>query len=131
MIECTFPREIGASGSIFEFVHAFFESHGLPRDRTFDVDLILEELFTNMVRHSTDGRHDIPIGLDLGGSVLMIVLRDQDVEPFNVAVAPAIDVARPARDRSPGGLGLHLVHKIADGISHQHAKRVNHYPMRA
>jgi len=125
MIECSFPRQVVALGSIFEFARAFFESHGLPGDQTFDVDLILEELFTNMVRHSSEGRHDISIGLDLDGANLTIVLRDRGVEPFDVAAAPEIDVDRPARDRRPGGLGLHLVHKIADGISYQYADRTS------
>ncbi len=125
MIERSFPRHVDALGSIFEFVHEFFASHGLPADQTFDVDLILEELFTNMVRHSLDGRYDIPIALDLLGRELTIVMRDRDVEPFNVSAAPRVDVNRPASERTPGGLGLHLVHKLADGLSYEYASRTS------
>ncbi len=125
MFERSFPRSVGALGNVFEFVRAFFESQGLPTDQTFDVDLILEELFTNMVRHSRDGRHDIEVKLHWDGYKLTLVLRDFDVEPFDVAVAPTIDLGRPLEERAPGGLGLHLVHTLADDLSYEYVDRTS------
>jgi serine/threonine-protein kinase RsbW len=125
MIERSFPRRVDALGSIFEFVRDFFASQGLPTEQTFDVDLILEELFTNMVRHSRDGRHDIDVKLDWDGSNLTLVLRDFDVSPFDVSEAPRVDLSRPPQERTPGGLGLHLVHMLSDGVSYEYADRTS------
>ena len=125
MFERSFPRSVGALGSLFECVQAFFKSEGLPTGGTFAVDLILEELFTNMVRHSREGRHDIEVKFHWDGSKLTLVLRDVDVEPFDVAVAPTIDLGRPLEERAPGGLGLHFVHMLADDISYEYADRTS------
>ena len=41
------------------------------------------------------------------------MLRDFDVEPFDPTRAPQVDVGRPLGERPTGGLGLHLVRRIA------------------
>lgn len=125
MIERTFSRNVDALGDIFEFVRAFFVSHGLPDEQTFDVDLILEELFTNMVRHTRRGGSAISIQLGLEGSTLTLVLRDFDVEPFDVTLAPKTDLGRPLHERNPGGLGLHLVHRLADRLQYDYRGRTS------
>ena len=86
MDERRFPRRIDALGSIFEFVRAFFASRGLPEDPAIEVDIILEELFTNMVRHARGGGSDVAIGIGLRGADLTLVLRDFEVERFDVAL---------------------------------------------
>jgi serine/threonine-protein kinase RsbW len=120
MTERRFPRQVGALGSIFEFVRDFFVSHTLPIGQVHDVDLILEELFTNMVRHSRGGRPEIEIALDWDGSQMTLVLRDFGVEPFDVSVPPRVDLDLPLADRPIGGLGLYLVHALSNGIHYDY-----------
>ena len=42
-----------------------------------------------------------------------MTLTDYDVEPFDVTAAPDADVDLPIEQRSPGGLGLHLIRRLA------------------
>ena len=68
-----------------------------------------------MVKHHPHGAPEIEIeiGLTRLGPDLVVVLRDFDVEPFDPTRAPQVDVGRPPGERPTGGLGPHLVRRIA------------------
>jgi anti-sigma regulatory factor (Ser/Thr protein kinase) len=55
--------------------------------------------------------------------VLTVRLTDFDVEPFDVTRAPAVDIDKPLAERQIGGLGLHLVRKMADTLRYEFADR--------
>ncbi len=122
-MERRFPRELRSLEAIHEFVADFLAANRLAPSHAFDVDLILEELFTNLVRHNTDGAHDIAVALDRDGHDLTIRLQDFEVEAYDVTRAPEFDVNQPMSHRRAGGMGLHLVRQIADTIRYQYANR--------
>lgn len=125
MVERQFPRRIDALGGIFEFVRDVFSSHGLPDDQTFEIDLIVEELFTNMIRHARNGHHPIAIGMGWDGASFTVIIRDFDVDRFDITAKPQTDLKLPLRERTPGGLGLHLVQKLSDGLQYEYADRTS------
>ena len=125
MVERRFARRVDALGSIFEFVRDFFRSNGLPGEQTFEIDLILEELFTNMIRHAVGGHEAIAIAMGWDGTDLTLVLHDFDVEPFDVTAPPKTDLNLPLHERRPGGLGLHLVQQLSDGLRYDYADRTS------
>jgi anti-sigma regulatory factor (Ser/Thr protein kinase) len=57
----TFGRSFDSLEDIFAFTSEFFGRHGLDRDLLPTVDLIVEELFTNMVKYSPGGAPSIRI----------------------------------------------------------------------
>lgn len=120
MVEKRFPRAIDSLSSLAHFVADFFAEHGLPADETFHVDLVLEELFTNMVRHARGGRDEIAVGLDHAPSLVTLRIRDFDVEPWELSQAPEPDLRLPIEDRRPGGLGLFLVRQYTKNLAYEH-----------
>jgi len=104
-------------------VAEFLESSGLPAPAAFELDLVIEELFTNMVKYAPHGAPEIEIGLTRLGPDVVIVLRDFDVEPFDPTRAPRADVGRPLGERPAGGLGLHLVRRIARDLRYDYRDR--------
>lgn len=125
MPEQRFGRSFGSLEAIFAFVDGFLASEGLAADQAFEIQLVIEELFTNMVKYSRDGRQDIAIGLERDGSRLVISLRDFDVEPFDVTRAPQADVNRPLTERHAGGLGLYLVRQMAEDFRYEYRDRTS------
>lgn len=121
----TFPRDIARLDDIFRFLAASLEAQGIAPDPdlTFWVNLIVEELFTNLVKYGTDGVHDIEIGIASEDDRLVIHVTDFDIEGFDVTQAPEVDTAQPLSERKIGGLGLHLVREIADNVSYEYANR--------
>ncbi|OGF14552.1 MAG: hypothetical protein A2W00_06155 [Candidatus Eisenbacteria bacterium RBG_16_71_46] len=118
-----FPRNFNSLKVISEFVAAFLAARGIDPAHAFEADLVIEELFTNMVKYAGGGAHDIEIGLEGDRDVLTITLRDFDVDAFDVTRVRPVDTCTPAGERQPGGLGIHLVRQIADSLEYEYKDR--------
>jgi len=114
---------VGAIGRIHEWTASFLAAHGFDPDGAFEIDLLVEELFTNMVKHNRGGSQDIEVGLSANASVITISVRDFDVESFDVTRAPEIDPDMPMSERRRGGLGIHLVRRMADSVHYDYVDR--------
>lgn len=121
----SFPRHISALPRIFEFLGRSLEPLGVERRERLEVELIIEELFTNLVKYNKGGKHDIPITLERRDRKLWIVLTDTDVDEFDVTRVPAVDTDEPLAHRKPGGLGLHLVRKMTESVSYEYERRTS------
>ena len=118
-----FPRDIGALDAIFGFVREYLASQGLDGDGAFEADLILEELFTNLVRHNR-GREAIEIGLDRSDGDLLLTLRDFDVEPFD-PTRFAKESESETTDLTPGGRGIVLVLRMTKEFRYDYRNRTS------
>lgn len=121
-----FARTIDSLDSIFAFIAEFLREHRLDSGHAFDLDLIAEELFTNMVKYG-GGEAEVELRLAREGDIVTLVFRDFDGRPYDVTAARALpprpDTARLA-DESFGGRGLHLVQRLADGLEYHHDGQV-------
>jgi anti-sigma regulatory factor (Ser/Thr protein kinase) len=52
-----------------------------------------------------------------------LVLRDFDPRPYDVTRPRDVSVQAPLHERRAGGLGLHLVQRMADGLEYRHDGR--------
>jgi anti-sigma regulatory factor (Ser/Thr protein kinase) len=115
-----FPRRIDALRELFAFTAETIACENSDGALLPTVDLVLEELFTNIVKY---GRGATPVVVEIaaieGG--VEVTLTDFDAEPFDVTRAPPVDITLPAESRRPGGLGLHLIRKLVDSIEYRHS----------
>jgi len=123
MVARTFPRSFGALEAIYAFIREFVAGCGIDPEIAYDLDVIAEELFTNMVKYGRGGRREIEIALEWNVPILAIRLRDFDVERFDPMQTPPVDPSRPIAERRAGGLGIHLVRQIADRIHYDYQGR--------
>lgn len=84
-----------------------------------DLKLALEEIITNIISYGyTDDReHDIRVRLKVQPQEVTVEVEDEG-EAFNPLEAPVPDVTRPLEERSAGGLGIHLVRTLMDGLGY-------------
>jgi anti-sigma regulatory factor (Ser/Thr protein kinase) len=104
-----------------EGVRSFGSAHGLSSDMLFAVDLALDELVTNVIRHGfpDGGAHVIRLRLDLADDELRMALEDDGIA-FNPLVdAKAPDLTSSIDDRPVGGLGVHLARSLMDEITYE------------
>jgi anti-sigma regulatory factor (Ser/Thr protein kinase) len=121
--ERRFPRAIASLDAIFATIADFLREHGLDGGCAFDLDLIAEELFTNMVKYGGTGG-DVGFALAKEGDVVTMVFRDIGGPPYDVTLPrPLPGADTPLAERRPGGLGLHLVQRIADRLDYRHDGR--------
>jgi serine/threonine-protein kinase RsbW len=123
MVARTFPRSFGALEAIYAFIREFLTGCHIDPDVAYDLDVIAEELFTNMVKYGRGSRREIEIALDWTSPYVAIRLRDFDVEPFDPTLSPPVDTSVPITSRRAGGLGIHLVRQIADRIHYDYEGR--------
>jgi serine/threonine-protein kinase RsbW len=115
-----FRREIDALEDIFRFLEDFVGGAAIDDGAAFTINLVVEELFTNMVRHNAGGGGEIEISIERVEDTLRLVLVDFDAEPFDPASVPPPPVAAGIGERRPGGLGLYLVHTMVDDVKYEY-----------
>jgi serine/threonine-protein kinase RsbW len=115
-----FRREVDALREIFVFLAKFVDGHEIDDKVAFCINLVVEELFTNMVRHNEGGGESIALSIEQRDDHVFLELIDRDVEPFDPDTAEVPPVEAGIKDRRPGGLGIYLVKKMVDELNYDY-----------
>lgn len=118
----TFPRTYDSIKDIFEFTADAFARLRIDPVLLRTIDLVVEELFTNIVKYSTMSDAEVRIDVARVEGGVEVTLTDYDVEPFDVTKAPDVDIGLPIEQRKPGGLGLHLIRRLVDSVEYAYSR---------
>ena len=121
----TYKRDLGQIARIVEDTGRFFAEQNIDDALRMKVDLSLEELFVNMVTYNTETDRDIQLEMQSIEGGVEVSLTDFDVERFDPTIVRQVDVDAPLSKRTPGGLGLYLVLKMADSIHYEYHDRTS------
>jgi anti-sigma regulatory factor (Ser/Thr protein kinase) len=116
----TFERSLEALDDLFAFADEALVGVGASRVEPHEVKLVLEELFTNCVRHNKAGRQGVHIELTSSEHELRIVVTDHGVERFDITQVAPVDPDAPLQSRREGGMGIHLVRKFCDDLRYDY-----------
>lgn len=119
--EVILPNRVEQLESIAATLERLGDEWGLKPKTVMEMNLVLEELFTNIVFYAFDDdrEHVIRIGFELAGDELRITLED-DGKPFNLLERQMGDVlSQPVEERPIGGLGIHFVREIMDRVEYR------------
>jgi len=105
---------------LFAFISDFAREHGLAEGAAFALNVAIEELFVNMVRHNPESGGDITVDLSTDGRAVTARITDCDAEPFDPTSVGPFDPATPIEKRQPGGLGIHLARSLTDDMTHEY-----------
>lgn len=119
----SYSRNFDQIAVIVEDTSRFFSEHAIDPSLRMKVDLAVEELFVNMVTYNTESKQDILLEMRPVAGGIEVSLTDHDVERFDPTLPSEVDIDAPLSDRTPGGLGLYLVLKMADSINYQYRDR--------
>ena len=96
-----------------------------PSDLVFKIDLVLDELATNIVKYG--GKvSEIEISLSSEVEAVTIEITDdgRPFDPLNDVAEPDLD--SPLNERRAGGLGVHLVRSMMDELHYRREQGKNH-----
>jgi serine/threonine-protein kinase RsbW len=109
------PARLARMRDLRAFLEAFCAASGVASDPCLRLNLVLEELFTNTVRHGHGGDCDAPVWVSLARQADQVRITYEDMgPPFNPYAslqAPSADGSLEARKL--GGLGVLLTQEMA------------------
>jgi serine/threonine-protein kinase RsbW len=110
------------------FLNETAEGFGLDKRALYRVNLICDELVTNIISYGygegQEGSRRIEIGLALNGDVLDILISDDGIA-FNPLNRPEPDVEAGLEERKIGGLGIHFAKSLTESRSYVHIEGRN------
>jgi anti-sigma regulatory factor (Ser/Thr protein kinase) len=101
-----------------------FAAHGLSKAVTWPVEVALDEVLANVVRHGLEGREggsvEIELTIDTGVEppLCRVVVADDGPE-FDPLSAAEPDTTLGVEDRPIGGLGIALVRRLMDEVAYE------------
>lgn len=122
-MERHFSRSMDELPVIFSFLEEAIATLSLDAGTGFALNMVVEELYTNMVKYNGNGADDILIGVERTDGALVIDLTDFDSEPFDPELHPEVDTKAGLHERTPGGLGIHIVTRMMDEVSYEYKNR--------
>jgi anti-sigma regulatory factor (Ser/Thr protein kinase) len=119
-LQVELSNDFDALGRLSSTVRGFLERGSVPSASIYTVELILEELVTNIIRHAyvDDAAHEISVRLALEPRTVVIRVED-DGREFDPREAPPANVGGDLDSRQPGGLGVHLVREFAESLDYR------------
>lgn len=121
-MENNFTRSISALDKVFDFVEEFARQFEISDHIVNTLDLVIEEIFTNMVKYNAGRKEDIILRLEMENSKIIVSLIDFEDTPFDIMASSVYDLNQPAKDRPVGKLGLYLVKTVMDKVDYHHDK---------
>ncbi len=88
----------------------------------FKLELVIEEIFVNIVTYSN--ATSLTISVDINEYIELIFI-DNGIK-FNPLIAPDPDISSEIDEREPGGLGIFLVKELMDDIIYEYKDDKNY-----
>jgi anti-sigma regulatory factor (Ser/Thr protein kinase) len=101
---------------IVEFVDDACEQATISPARRFDLQLAVEEAFTNVIEHAYDGKGgEVTVCFEVDGPDVQITVTDHG-RPFDPDQVAAPNISQPLEERPIGGLGIYLMQQLMDEV---------------
>ncbi len=113
--------DLGSLGSAIEFARCGAVAAGLPEDCWGHLDLVVEEIFVNVVRYAysagTRGVVELTYSIPKPG-LLNVEIADQGAE-YNPLTLREPNLPDSLNERSVGGLGVFLVRQLTESLDYR------------
>ena len=96
---------------VTEALDEFWQGPGLDIDLQSDLNIAVEEILTNVIRHGAAGDEPIYLEATINDDEIAIEIQDSGV-PFNPLDHPLPDPNAPLDQRRAGGLGIFMVRNL-------------------
>ncbi|MCP5053370.1 MAG: SpoIIE family protein phosphatase, partial [bacterium] len=119
-LELTVPNRLAENSKVKQHFNTFSEHYGIPEQVRLKMNVVLDELLTNIISyaHPDDKLHDIEIKVELSENRLKLSMVDDGI-PFNPFSVETPNTELTLEEREIGGLGIHLVRNMVDKVSYR------------
>ena len=124
-IQKKFALDINALDAIFSFTAEFVDALDIEEGIHFQINLAIEELFTNMIKYNQKKNGEVEIYLGLKNNNLIISLIDFNVPPFDITKVEEYDSRQAVGERPIGKVGIHLIRQMMDKVDYRYQDKNN------
>jgi serine/threonine-protein kinase RsbW len=119
-LQLELPAAIDSIATATSAAADFLRARGASDSAIHFIQLAIDELLSNSVKYGFDHPPaDAAIHIDLHITDDVATLEFSDPgRPFNPLDAPPPDLDAPIMERTPGGLGIHFLRHMSDGIAY-------------
>jgi serine/threonine-protein kinase RsbW len=130
-----FPGTLSGITEAAGWIDGLAAAQGFPDDLTFGIQLCVEELLANVVRHGGGGwpgaaepasgdAITMSLALSIADGAVTVTVEDNG-KPFDTAAAPASPVTKPLEEATPGGLGIQLIKQFSQELAYERSGGLN------
>ena len=125
------PADLREIERLNRIVRQFGDLHEIPSRALYAVNLALDEVVTNVVRHGFDdpGGQEVLAQLTARSGEVTTEVSDSG-RAFDPLAVPAPNLEAPLAERSLGGLGIHLIRSLMDALEYRRENGKNVLTMR-
>ncbi len=107
---------------VTQFVRNELKAHGCSLKNQFKIAIAIDELFSNIVKHSIDAdSNDVILSVYFEDDPKAVLISIVDSgKPFNMLERRDPNIRLSAKERKPGGLGIFMVKRIMDDIKYEY-----------
>jgi anti-sigma regulatory factor (Ser/Thr protein kinase) len=119
-VSAVLRRDKAEISRLAALAESFGQAQGLSDDDVMAINLVLDEVITNVIDYGfegVDGEPEIRLTLTLEGDELTIQVEDNG-RAFDPLQAAPPDLEAPLEDRPVGGLGIHLVRSVMNTVEY-------------
>jgi anti-sigma regulatory factor (Ser/Thr protein kinase) len=113
-----FLRALESLDQVFAFTESFFAAEQVDGNHRYAINLVIEELFSNMVKYNPSSTAEIRMDMERRPDEVQVRISDHEEAPFDVTAPREVDTGAPLEQRQAGGLGLFLVQKFVDSLDY-------------
>jgi len=106
---------------LFQWIERLASRHAIPANTQFAINLCLEEVLSNIIRHGYSGKPDHSIAVHFASprkDYYVFVVEDE-APPFNPVVSPELPALGSLDELRVGGQGIQLLRRFADALEYQ------------
>lgn len=116
----TIPSDTGAIPGVTAALEEMMRAHAFAEDEILDLQLAVEEAVSNVILHGyVNGAGEITVRCRASDDMAEVRIEDS-APPFDPLSLPEPDTAADIENRTVGGLGIHLIRRVADGIAYRY-----------
>ena len=120
-LEIVLRNDLAEIERLASLVEGFCETRDIPLQAAYHLNLVLDELVTNIVSYGYDegaGEREIRIRLQSDIEAVHVEVED-DGRAFNPLEVPAPDLDASLETRPIGGLGVHFLRTLMDDLCYR------------
>jgi serine/threonine-protein kinase RsbW len=119
--ELTLRSQISDLARVPPWIEHLGSQYSLPSSTTFAMDLCLEEVLSNIIRHGYAGKTDRPIVIryEPVQEKFFVLVIDDEAPQFNPLAAEEVNVEETLDGTRVGGLGIHLLRQFAASLKYE------------